>query len=199
MLTYVATKNGGKLAEIRAIFAGSTLRLDTYPAYADVREGAQSYADNARLKARALRAQLLQSGSSGAAVLADDSGLEVSALGGRPGVLSARYAGEHATWAQRRAALLAELCAVPPPERAARFVCALVLCLPNGDEVEAFGTVEGRIAQMERGAGGFGYDPLFVFLPEGKTFAELCVERKNAISHRRRAAEALLRRLAGRV
>jgi len=99
--TFVATKNLGKLDEMKAIFAGSPLELDTYPLYADVAEGAESYAENAALKARALFKQLQDAGIR-AAVIADDSGIEVAALDGRPGVLSARYGGPDATWPQRR-------------------------------------------------------------------------------------------------
>jgi XTP/dITP diphosphohydrolase len=198
MKTYVATKNAGKLAEMRAIFAGSVLELDTYAGYADVDEDADDYSGNAALKARALARQLRDAGIV-AAVLADDSGLEVEALGGRPGVRSARYAGRNATWADRRARLLSELRGVPEAARAARFVSAMVLVLSDGAELSAVGCVDGWIVSQERGAGGFGYDPLFAYPPRNLTFAQIGEREKNAVSHRRRAADALLAALCDRV
>jgi XTP/dITP diphosphohydrolase len=132
-------------------------------------------------------------------VLADDSGLEVDALGGRPGVLSARYGGSEIPWPQRRALLLSELAAVPEGGRTARFVCVLALIFPGGDLLTPTGAVEGFIAASERGSGGFGYDPLFFFPPGGGTFAQLSQEEKNRVSHRRRAAEQLLAAVRARV
>lgn len=194
MKTYVATKNLGKLDELRAIFRASPLDLETYDDYADVEEGEADYVENALLKARALQAQLRAAGVS-AAVLADDSGLEVEALDNRPGVLSARYAGEDATWADRRSALLGEMVDVHEEERAAHFVCVMALLLPSGEELIGEGVVDGRITTEERGVGGFGYDPIFFYPPSHKTFAELPAATKNHLSHRARAAEALLRAL----
>jgi len=191
MKTYVATKNDGKLAEMRAIFDSSPLELETFPAYVAVTEGESDYISNALLKARALQRQLHDAGIR-AAVIADDSGLEIAALGGRPGVLSARYAGEHATWNERRRALLDELRDVPYSRRGARFVSALALVLEDGSELVADGSVDGLITRKECGEHGFGYDPLFLYPPAGLTFAELSDERKNRCSHRRRAAEHLL-------
>jgi len=195
MKTFVATKNLGKLAEMREIFARSAIELDTYPLYADVEESAEDYAGNARLKASALVKQLNEAGIV-AAVLADDSGLEVVALDGRPGIYSARYAGVETSWPDRREALLAELRGVPPERRGARFVCSMVLVLPDGRELDAFGTVEGRMVEEVRGRFGFGYDPLFVPDGDTRTFAEFPEEEKNRVSHRRRAADALLAALA---
>jgi XTP/dITP diphosphohydrolase len=195
--TFVATKNLGKLAEMRAIFADSALELETYAEYADVVEGADDYTANARLKARALAAQLAADGII-AAVLADDSGLEVADLGNRPGVLSARYGGSDATWPQRRDLLLVELSGIPRAGRKARFVCAMVLLLPDGEELDALGEVRGEIVAQLRGDSGFGYDPLFVADGDMRTFAELSDEEKNATSHRGRAAAALLATLADR-
>jgi XTP/dITP diphosphohydrolase len=196
MKTYVASKNAGKLVEMRAIFAGSALELDTFAGYRDVEEGASSYIDNALLKARSLAEQLRDAGIA-AAVLSDDSGIEVDAMGGRPGVLSARYAGTGATWTQRLALMLGELRDVPDERRTARFVCAMALVLPSGSELVATGIVEGVVAHEEHGAAGFGYDPIFYFPPRGCTFAELSFDEKNALSHRRRAAGALLASYAG--
>lgn len=196
MKTFVATKNLGKLAEMREIFADSPLHLDTFPTYADVAEGDAGYTDNARLKARRLFEQLQAAGIR-AAVLADDSGLEVSTLGGRPGVLSARYGGTDATWPARRAQLLAEVAAQPGDDRGARFVCAMVL-LEDGREIDTLGTLDGSIARQEQGHFGFGYDPIFIPVGETRTLAEYSDEEKNAISHRRRAADALLAHLRER-
>lgn len=193
--TYVATKNLGKLAEMREIFAGSPIVLDTYPLYADVEESADDYVGNARLKAGALAKQL-RDAEIVAAVLADDSGLEVDALDGRPGIYSARYAGVATTWPDRREALLAELHDVPSTLRAARFVCSMVMALPDGRMIDGFGTVDGWMVEEVRGRFGFGYDPLFVPDGDTRTFAEFPEEEKNRISHRRRAADALLAELA---
>lgn len=191
MKTYVASKNAGKLREMRELFAGSTLELDTYAAYSDVDETAASYIGNAMLKARALSRQIHEAGIE-AAVLADDSGLEVDALDGRPGVYSARYAGIDSSWTQRRGALLEELEEVPESARTARFVCVMVLIVPSGEPHVAIGSVDGRISTREIGEGGFGYDPVFYYPPRDRTFAELTAIEKNAVSHRRRAADALL-------
>jgi XTP/dITP diphosphohydrolase len=198
MKTFVATKNAGKLVEMQAIFAGSPLELQTYPAYDDVAEGESSYEDNALLKARALARQLREAGIA-AAVLADDSGIEVEALGNRPGVLSARYAGERTPWPQRLAAMLEELRDTPEDRRDGRFVCVMALVLPSGDEIAGRGIVEGTIAREPRGSAGFGYDPIFFYPPRGCTFAELSPQEKNRVSHRRRAAEALLAAWQSRV
>jgi XTP/dITP diphosphohydrolase len=130
---YVATKNAGKMRELREIFAGTSFAVDTYDDYADVVEGESSYADNAALKARALRRQLEGAGIV-AAVLGDDSGLEVRALGNRPGVLSARYGGPDATWSERRRGLIGEVAATGSSDRTARFVCALHFIDAEGRE-----------------------------------------------------------------
>ncbi|MEO6912944.1 MAG: non-canonical purine NTP pyrophosphatase [Candidatus Baltobacteraceae bacterium] len=191
MLTYAATKNLGKLDELRAILAGSRLDLAVYPEYADVEEGCESYRENALIKARALFDQLRVAGIR-AAVLADDSGLEVDALGSRPGVLSARYGGTAITWSQRRKKLLAEMQSVPDELRGAKFVSAIALFLPDCILVEGYGEVCGSIARAEEGRFGFGYDSVFFFPPVQKMFAQLSDHEKNRISHRRNAAAALL-------
>jgi XTP/dITP diphosphohydrolase len=196
--TYVATKNAGKLVEMQAILAGSPLELETYPEYVDVIEGETSYVDNALLKARALARQLREAGIS-AAVLADDSGIEVEAMDNRPGVLSARYAGEDATWDRRLGLMLDELRDTDDDQRDGRFVCVMALVLPNGDEVTGKGIVDGIVAREAHGGAGFGYDPIFYYPPLACTFAELTAEQKNRVSHRRRAADALLASLQSRV
>jgi XTP/dITP diphosphohydrolase len=195
---FVATKNSGKLREIRAMFAGSELELATFDDYADVTEDADSYVGNALLKARALVEQLQDAGIH-AAVLSDDSGLEVRALDGRPGVYSARYAGADTPWPARRKHLLDELQAVPPERRQARFVCAMAFVLPGGSETTVLETVDGEIVRSERGPHGFGYDPVFFYPPLQRTFAELDEDHKNRVSHRGRAAAALLKAIDGRV
>ena len=189
-----ATTNRGKLGEVAAILAADGVEVigidDVAPGWHVVEDGA-TFAANARLKAVDLAAR------SGTPVLGDDSGLEVDALGGRPGVRSARYAGEHATDAENTARLLAELADVADDARGAAFRCALVLAWPDGTIVEAEGRCEGTIARAPRGDGGFGYDPVFVDPASGRTFGELPAETKNAFSHRGRALAALRGVLAG--
>jgi XTP/dITP diphosphohydrolase len=191
--TYVATTNPGKLRELKTLFAKSEIQIVTPRKRFDLNvvEDASSYAGNAMRKAQAL-AVLLRERHVSAAVLADDSGLEIDALDGRPGVRSARYGGEELDWPQRREALLTELRGVPPYRRAARFVCALAYLEPNGEALVASGDVAGYVLEKEHGAGGFGYDSLFLYPPGGRSFAALSEKEKNAVSHRSRAAEALL-------
>jgi non-canonical purine NTP pyrophosphatase (RdgB/HAM1 family) len=198
VITYAATANAGKLRELRAIFAGTPLRPTKPRKYDEVLETAETYEGNALLKAQALH-NVLRARGVRARVLADDSGLEVAALDGRPGVLSARYGGPKLDWPQRRAALLSEMRGVPPFRRDAKFVCVLALVQPNGESIVARGEVEGILLDTERGTGGFGYDPLFLYLPLGRSFASLTEKEKNAVSHRRRAANALLAALRDRV
>jgi XTP/dITP diphosphohydrolase len=154
-------------------------------------EGNRSYADNALAKARAA-ARL-----AGALALGDDSGLEVDALGGRPGVLSARFGGEHLSDTERGAHLLECLLGVTPEQRTARFRCVIALVSPDGREETVEGIVEGRIAETASGLGGFGYYPIFFYPPLGRTFAELHQTVKARVSHRAialgRATERLLR------
>jgi XTP/dITP diphosphohydrolase len=196
--TFVATHNEGKLRELRAIFSGSPLELAKPRKYPAVAEDADTYAGNALIKAEALAAILRERGTEGM-VLADDSGLEVDALEGKPGVHSARYGGADIGWPERRAALLAEVRGVPPYRRAARFVCALALIEPGREPIVVTGHVTGYLLEVESGAGGFGYDPLFFHPPSGRSFAALSEKEKNAVSHRRRAADALLAALRSRV
>ena len=192
MTVFVATKNAGKLRELEALFAGAPFELATFEAYADPIEGDTSYADNAALKARALQAQLRLAGAAGA-VLADDSGLEVLALGGRPGVLTAYYGGPGLTWSERRRALLAELAGCGAGlDRRARFVCALHFIDQAGREFATTGSVDGEIAVEERGELGFSFDPVFVFPPAARTFAELSADEKNRVSHRAVAVAKIL-------
>ena len=197
MTVYVATKNAGKLRELEALFAGSSFAPATFDGYADLVEGETSYADNAALKARALHAQLRRAGVGGN-VLADDSGLEVVALGGRPGVLTAYYGGTGLTWSERRRALFDELARCGDgADRRARFVCALHFIDVGGRDLTSTGTVAGEIAPEERGELGFSFDPVFFYPPAGRTFAELRAAEKNRVSHRARAVAALLDKLGG--
>jgi XTP/dITP diphosphohydrolase len=186
----LASANPDKAQEIRAIL-GATVVLEPRPAYVgDVVEDGVTLADNARLKACAL------CDATGLAALADDTGLEVDALGGAPGVRAARYAGEHASYRENVAKLLGALDGVADAARTARFRTVALLRFPDGRELIADGVVEGRIARLGSGTNGFGYDPVFV--PDegdGRTFAEMSAEEKHAISHRGRALRALAARL----
>lgn len=172
--------------------------LDEMPPVAEPAEDGATFADNARHKA------LYYARALGRWCLADDSGLEVDAIGGAPGVRSARYAEERfgagadkaARDAANNAKLLAALEGVPDDRRAARFVCHVAVADESGVLAEATGTVEGRIGLVPRGDNGFGYDPLFL-LPDGRTMAELDAETKNRISHRGAALRRLAERLAG--
>ena len=183
----IATTNPGKLREYAAIFANMPLELRTLSDLGisdDVEETGATFAENAQLKAEYYAAR------SGLPTLADESGLEVAALGGEPGVRSHRYAGPDATDADRNALLLKNLEHVPYHARLARFVCVIALARPGGPTELVEGVLPGVIEFAPRGTGGFGYDPLFYVLDEDKTLAELPPERKNQISHRARAAEA---------
>jgi len=171
--------------------AGTGIELLEFPGYRDVVEGEADYAENAALKARTLREQLLAAGI-GAAVLADDSGLEIDALNGRPGVITAYYGGAELSWAQRRAFVLDELALHHLPDRSARFVCYLHFIDEDDTETAVNASVDGTIAAHERGEHGFALDHIFVYPSAQKTFSELTPKEKNAVSHRRRAVSTLL-------
>jgi len=194
VLVYAATKNLGKLDELRAICADFGWRVESSTRYADVAEGTTSYEHNASLKARALYAILVAEGAP-AAVIGDDSGLEVRALGDRPGILSARYGPAGATWRDRRSELLRELAASGSSDRRARFVCALHYIGADAREYTVREELPGTLADENRGDGGFSYDAIFVPADLTKTFAELPEREKNRISHRARAARRLAREL----
>ncbi|HEX5704449.1 MAG TPA: RdgB/HAM1 family non-canonical purine NTP pyrophosphatase [Pyrinomonadaceae bacterium] len=181
----VATGNAGKLREIRALLADlpiTLLSLTDFPNIEEVAETGSTFAENAALKAFGYARQ------AGMLSLADDSGLVVDALGGAPGVHSARYLGDQASYAERMNALLTALKTANGDARTARFVCALAIA---SDKLEMLytteGTCEGRIAEAPRGSGGFGYDPVFVPESFAQTFGELPAVIKNGISHRGRA------------
>jgi XTP/dITP diphosphohydrolase len=183
----VATTNPGKLAEVQAFLKELPLRIVSLGSLTDppqVIEDGQTFEENALKKARTL-AQF-----SGLPTLADDSGLEVDALNGAPGIYSARYAGTDGNDDRNNQKLLRELENIPENRRMARFVCALALC--NGvNEWTARESCEGRIALGLGGNGGFGYDPLFFYPPFGKTFGEIAREKKATVSHRGKALQKL--------
>ncbi len=200
MRLLIATMNEGKLREYQRLLTDVPgLELETMASLSeriDVDEDHDTFAGNARKKATEIAAV------AGVACMADDSGLEVDALGGRPGVRSARYSGEGATDSSNNEKLLEELRHVPDEERSARFRCAIVVVDADGSELAAVdGACEGRIGRKSRGAHGFGYDPLFIPVGYEHTMAELGTETKNEISHRAKAAAKLvplLRRLPER-
>ncbi len=195
----MATANAAKGREMAELLAGVPFRILTLRGFPDVvlpAEGAVSYGDNALLKARAVVA------ATGHLALADDSGIEVDALGGRPGVLSARYGGDGLSDSERNALMLRELADVPRARRTARYRCVIAICSPEGREATVEGVVEGVLLEAPSAAtGGFGYDPLFFYPPLNATFADIPAAAKHAVSHRgramARAREILLRWRAG--
>lgn len=184
----VATRNKGKLLEIRKILEGVDCNihsLEDFPDLPEIKEDGATFEQNAVKKASTI-ARL-----TGLPALADDSGLAVDYLGGRPGVYSARYAGPDATDSMNNARLLGELHGVPREGRGAAFHCVIALCQPDGSFATFTGELRGVILDAPRGTGGFGYDPLFLVEEEGLTLAELPLERKNSFSHRGKALDKL--------
>lgn len=183
----LATRNPGKVREIAAIYHDLGVRLsalDEWPGAGVLPEDGATYADNAAGKA------LAAARATGCPALADDSGVEIDALGGGPGARSRRLLGEAASDDDRNAFVLAQLTGLPASQRTARYRAAVAVATPDG-RVEVFeGVVEGAITDAPRGAGGFGYDPIFEIAGEGRTMAEVPVERKNEVSHRARALRA---------
>lgn len=184
MKIVLASRNEKKLEELKRILKDleiEILSLKDFPSLQEVIEDGLTFEENALKKARYV------SMMTGLPVLADDSGLEVEALGGAPGVFSARYAGENATDEENIDKLLSALRNVPFSERKARFVCCIALVYPNGEEYIFKGEIKGFISETPRGHQGFGYDP--IFQPEGhnRTFAEMSQQEKDAISHRSKA------------
>jgi XTP/dITP diphosphohydrolase len=179
----VATKNPDKLSEIEGVLSQTGLAREIVRGldWPDVEETGATLEENALLKARAV------AGATGLPALADDTGLEVSALGGAPGVHAARFAGDGARYEDNVTKLIEML--EDENDRSARFRTVVALALPDGVEIVADGVLEGVIADQPRGPGGFGYDP--VFEVEGRTLAEMGVEEKNSLSHRARAIRAL--------
>lgn len=182
----MATNNKGKLREYAELLNGLPFELTTLSEQGITQEVEES---GASLEQNAIQKASLYAHLSGLITLADDSGLEVDALGGEPGPLSRRYAGENASDQERNEYLLDKLREIPREERTARFRCVIAIATPDGGIAMSEGVCEGIIAFEARGAGGFGYDPIF-YLPElDKHMAELSLEEKNSISHRARAAE----------
>lgn len=193
-----ATGNEGKMREIREILGDmdvEILSMKEMGIDVSVEENGTTFAENALIKAKAV-AEVC-----GEIVLADDSGLEIDYLNKEPGIYSARYMGEDTPYSVKNANLVERLAGVPEERRTARFVCAIAAVFPDGEIKTAYGTVEGRIGYGEKGANGFGYDPIF-YVPElGKTTAQLSGSEKNRISHRGRALremkEELRKKIAG--
>ena len=189
----LATGNAGKLAEMRAILAGRDLEVIPQGEFGitpPVEDGA-TFIANALIKARHAAAH------TGLPAIADDSGLEVDALGGRPGLHSARYAGPTAAVRDNNALLLAELAGIPEGQRGARYRCAMVFVRDAADLLPVITEAawEGRIGREPRGLGGFGFDPLFIVEGDGRTAAEMSAEEKNRVSHRGQALLALAARM----
>ena len=196
LVLVLASANRHKAIEMREILSelfGTALELRDRPStVGDIEEDGTSLEENARIKARAICE------ATGLAAVADDTGLEVDALGGAPGIYAARYAGPHATFEDNVHKLLRELEGVT--DRSARFATVVLVAFPDGTEISARGQVEGVISMEQRGDGGHGYDPIFV--PEGaggRTFSEMSPAEKHLISHRGRAIRALAELLAERV
>ena len=192
MKLIVATGHQNKMREIRAIFGDGEMEILSMKEAGidvDVEENGTTFAENALIKARAI------SNICHELVLADDSGLEIDALGGEPGIYSARYLGHDTSYDLKNKNLIERLEGVPDEKRTARFVCAMAAVFPDGREETVVGTMEGRIGYEIAGSNGFGYDPIF-YLPEyQKTSAEISPEEKNAISHRGKALRAIAERL----
>ncbi|MGN1127504.1 MAG: XTP/dITP diphosphatase [Candidatus Flemingiibacterium sp.] len=185
MKLVLASRNRKKIKELETFLSEissdiTVLSLDDIGFHDEIVEDGATFAENSRIKA-SVPAGLGYIG------VADDSGLEVDALGGEPGVYSARYSGEGATDEKNNKKLLAALAGVPDEKRTARFRTVVTCIFPDGDEIQAEGVCEGRILESPRGQDGFGYDPLFWYEPLGKTFAELTPDEKNSVSHRGRA------------
>lgn len=191
----IATGNQNKLEEIKVLLQGVPLEIVTikdYPGLEMPEEDQETFYGNAAKKAETVSA------FTGEMALADDSGLEVDALGCRPGVQSARYAGAEGDYEANNRLLLEEMKGILPEKRTARFVAVIAISSPGNKTLSVRGICPGRIAEEPRGSGGFGYDPLFIYEPTGMTFAEMPAEKKNMVSHRARAlrqARELLARL----
>jgi XTP/dITP diphosphohydrolase len=193
MLLAVATTNPGKIREIRHVLDGANIEVRTladYPPVPEPHETGATFFENARLKA------LYYAAHTGELTVAEDSGLLIDELGGAPGVNSARYLGDQATYPQRFEHIYRELAARGRPDSTARFICALVLVKDGRILFEAEGRVEGRIAPEPRGTNGFGYDPIFFYPPYGRTLADVDNDRKLAVAHRGHAFRQLREYLA---
>ena len=194
-----ATGNQNKMREIREMMGNlpvEILSMKEAGIKADIREDGTTFEENAAIKAKAV-AELLPEQDRDTIVLADDSGLEIDALNGEPGIYSARYMGEDTSYHVKNAELIRRLEGVPAEKRTARFVCAVAAVLPDRTCLTVRGTIEGRIGYEERGSNGFGYDPIFMLPDRGCTTAELPPEEKNKISHRGKALRLMEEKLRG--
>ncbi len=193
MKIIVATSNAGKIREIKKIFSDDNVEIVSMGEMGiniEIEENGTTFEENSLIKARTI------SKLTGEIALADDSGLCVDALGGAPGVYSARYAGENATDEKRIEKLLSELSGVE--DRNAKFVSVISVVYPDGQELTACGEVKGKIAREVLGNGGFGYDPVFISDELGKTFGEATIDEKNEISHRARAINKMYKMMKER-
>ena len=194
MRLVVATSNQDKVREIRQLLDGipfELITLDEWPELIAPEETGRTFEENARAKA------LYYAKATGELTVAEDSGLEIDALEGAPGVESARYGGVNLTYPQKFAVIYDALRAKHATESPARFVCAVALVKDGRVMFETRGTVEGRVAPEPKGAGGFGYDPIFFYPPYGRTLGEATADQKSAVSHRGEAFRALRRFLEG--
>jgi XTP/dITP diphosphohydrolase len=184
----IATTNPNKVKEIRRVLDGADVEVITLEGWPDLvapEETGRTFEDNARLKAT------YYARATGQVTVAEDSGIEIDALGGVPGVESARYAGEATSYPEKFARLYAALDRTGTRDRAARFVCALAMASPDAILFEARGVIEGRVAHEPAGSGGFGYDPFFFYPPYGRTLGQVTPEEKLAVSHRGQAFRKL--------
>ncbi|MFT4416526.1 XTP/dITP diphosphatase [Fredinandcohnia humi] len=184
----IATKNIGKVKEFSDLFASRGVKVKSlvdFPNIDDIEETGETFVENAKLKAEAIATKF------NIPVIADDSGLSIDFLDGRPGVYSARYAGEQKNDRANIDKVLAELEGVPTEKRSARFHCALALAIPDKETQIVEGTCEGRITEDLLGENGFGYDPIFLVVEKGLTMAQLSKDEKNQISHRAKALKKL--------
>jgi non-canonical purine NTP pyrophosphatase (RdgB/HAM1 family) len=184
----VATTNPNKVKEIRQLLDGANVEvitLDGWPDLVAPEETGRTFEDNARLKA------IYYARATGQLTVAEDSGIEIDALGGAPGVESARYAGEETSYPEKFARLYAALDRTGSRDSAARFVCALAMASPDAILFEARGVIEGRVAREPAGSGGFGYDPFFFYPPYGRTLGQVTPAEKLAVSHRGQAFRKL--------
>ena len=187
----IATGNAGKAREFAALFpAYEVLSMKEAGFTGAIEETGDTFYENALIKARAVSEAL------GTDALADDSGLEVDALNGEPGVYSARYMGEDTSYRIKNQSLVDRLEGVPVEKRTARFVCVIAAAFPDGTVCTTKGTIEGKIGYEERGENGFGYDPIFYLPDMSRTTAELSPEEKNAVSHRGKALAAMKEQIA---
>ena len=188
-----ATGNKNKVRELREIlpdFAGEVITMKEAGFSGDIDENGATFSENAMIKASSIASQFPED-----IVIADDSGLCIDALGGEPGVYSARYLGEDTPYDKKNSIILERLSDVPFEKRTARFVCAVAVCLPGGESFTVEGTIEGHIHDRIEGEGGFGYDPIFYVQDAHMTTAQMTPDEKNAISHRGKAMRAMAERL----